>query len=119
MKTTAKFLSALVIAAATALTIPAHAAWSSRLTQPWLGRNAATLNRMSPMMLSGREVIAMNGHRIGRVVDVDRVNGTVRVRTPQGMRLNLPKAGLRNFGGDLLALNMTRRDLRDWARLQG
>ncbi len=119
MKTTAKLISALVIATATAFSAPAYAACSSQLDQPWLGSNAVLLNGMSSGMLHGREVIGMGGQRLGRVVSVNRVDGTVRVRTPGGARVTLPSAGLRSFGGDLLALNMTRRDMRDWARRQG
>ena len=119
MKTTAKLISALVIAAATAISAPAYAAWSSQLTQPWLGRNAVLLNGMSPAMLNGRDVIGMGGQRLGRVVGFSRINGTVRIRTPQGVRVNLPAAGMRKFGGDLLALNMSRRDMLNLARGQG
>lgn len=119
MKATAKLISAVVIAAATAISAPAYAAWARNLTQPWLGHNAVLLNRTSPMMLNGREVIGMGGQRLGRVVGVNRIDGTVRVRTPGGARVTLPSAGLRRFGGDVLALNMSRRDLRDWGRRLG
>ena len=119
MKTTTKLVSALVIAAATASAVPAQAAWSTRLSQPWLGHNAALLNGVSPAMLHGREVIGMNGQRLGTVVSVDRFNGSVRIRTPEGARITLPSTGLRRFGGNLFALNMTRRDLANLASRQG
>lgn len=119
MKASAILISALVIATAPIVAAPAQAAWSSQLSQPWLGHNAVLLNRMSPAMLHGRDVIAMNGHRVGTVVGMDRINGMVSIRTPQGARISLPAAGLRKFGGKLLALNMTRRELRDLARQQG
>ena len=112
MKPIAKLISALVVASAAAFTLPAQAAWSSHLGQPWLGRNAVLLNRMSPMTISGREVIGMGGQRLGRVVGFNRIDGTVRIRTREGARMTVPEAGLRSFGGDLLALNMSRRDLR-------
>lgn len=111
MKVSAKLISALIIAAATAISAPAYAAWSTQLTQPWLGRNAVLLNGMSPGMLNGRQVIGMNGHRLGTVVGVNRITNTVRVRTPGGARVTLPATGLRRFGGNLLALNMTRRNM--------
>lgn len=119
MKATAKLLSALIVAAATAFAVPAHAAWSSQLSQPWLGHNAVLLNGMSSAMLHGREVIGMGGQRLGRVVGMNRINGTVRIRTAQGARISLPTAGLRRFGGDVLALNMSRRDVLNLARRQG
>lgn len=119
MKTSAKLISAIVIAAATAFAIPAQAAWSSQLSQPWLGRNAVLLNGVSPGMLNGRQVIGMNGRRLGTVVGVNRIDGTVRIRTPQGVRIALPAAGLRRFGGNLLALNTTRRDMLNLARGRG
>jgi hypothetical protein len=118
MKASAKLVSALVIAAATAFAVPAQAAWSSQLSQPWLGHNAVLLNGVSPAMLHGRQVIAMNGHRVGTVVGMDRINGMVRIRTQQGV-ISVPAAGMRRFGGDLLALNTTRRDLLAMARRQG
>lgn len=119
MKASAILISALVIATAPIVAAPARAAWSSQLSQPWLGHNAVLLNGMSPAMLHGRQVIGMNGRRLGTVVGMDRINGTVRMRTPQGASVTLPAAGLRKFGRNLLALNMTRRDLRDLARRQG
>jgi len=119
MKTRTKLVSALVIAAATALAVPAQAAWSTQLSQPYLGHNAVLLNGVSPAMLNGREVIGMNGQRLGTVVGADRINGNVRIRTPEGARITLPSAGLRRFGGNLLALNMTRRDMINLARRQG
>lgn len=116
MKASVKFISALVIA--TAIALPAQAAWSNRLSQPWLGHNAVLLTGMSSAMLHGKEVIGMNGQRLGTVVGMDRINGTIRLRTPQG-RISIPMAGLRRFGGDLLALNMTRRDVLAMERQRG
>lgn len=111
MKASAKLVSALIIAAATAFAVPAQAAWSSQLSQPWLGHNAVLLNGMSPAMLHGRQVIAMNGRRVGTVVGMNRINGTVRIRTPQGGRFSVPTTDLRRFGPNLLALNTTGRNL--------
>lgn len=111
MNASAKLISALVVATATAFAVPAQAAWSTQLSQPWLGHNAVLVNAIPSAMLEGREVIDMNGHRLGYVLAVDRANAVVDLQTGGTAAISVPEARLRAFGGDLLALNLTRRDL--------
>jgi len=107
MKTSAKLISALVIATATAFTVPAQAQWGIHFSQPWLGRHSA--------MLTGRDVIGINGDVLGTVVSVNRLTGMARLQTPQGF-ISIPAVRLRRLGPNQLALNMSRRELRDLAR---
>jgi len=117
MKTSAKLISALVMATATAFAVPAQAIWSSHPSRAWVGRNAVTMNRLTMMM--GRDVVGIDGRHLGTVVSVDRINGMVRLRTPQGVRVSVPAWRMRRFGGNQLALNMTHREFRDMARWRG
>jgi hypothetical protein len=109
MKASTKFVAALAVA--TAIAFPARAMWSTQLSQPYLGHNAVLVEGMPSAMLEGREVIGMNGHRLGHVLAVDKANAVIDLQTSGAAAISLPEARLRAFGGDLLALNMTRRDV--------
>ena len=108
MNITAKFLPAVLLAAAMA--IPAHAAVRQTSHEMIAGMQAVNLE--------GRAVIGMNGHRLGYVLAVNQRAHSLDVQTPGGIAVTMPESRVRDFGGQLFALNMTRHDMLAMARAQ-
>ncbi len=108
MKTIARLLPVMLIA--TALAAPAHA-----VTQTGFHRE---MNDMTSSVLEGRQVIGMNGHRLGYILAVNDRTRMIELQTPGGIAVSLRESRLRFFGGDVLAPNTTRNDVLAMERRQ-
>jgi hypothetical protein len=108
MKNIAKLLPAMLIAATLAL--PAQAAV--------LHGSQSGMTAMTSRTLEGRNVIGMNGKRLGYILAVNNGTRMVELQTPGGIAVSMPESRLRLFGGEVVAINMTRGDVVAMARRQ-
>jgi len=105
MKITAKLISAVLFAAAMA--VPAYAQTSHH----------QSLN-MHSSKLEGQMVIGKNGKMLGYVLAVNDRARMIELQTPGGIAISVPEWKLREFGGQLIATNMTREDVLAMERRQ-
>lgn len=107
MNNIARLLPAMLIA--TAFAVPAHA-----LTQTGIHQGM----EMTSSLLEGRQVIGMNGHRLGYILAVNDHARMVELQTSKGIAVSMPESRLRLLGGEVFATNMTRKDLVAMERRQ-
>ena len=106
MSITAKLMPAVLLAAAMA--VPAYAQTSHKGME----------SSMHSSKLEGQMVIGKDGHMLGYVLAVNDGSRLIDMQTPGGIAISLPESRLREFGGELLALNMTRQDVLAMERSQ-
>ena len=107
MNNIARLLPAMLIA--TAFAVPAHA-----LTQTGIHQGM----EMTSSLLEGRQVIGMNGHRLGYVLAVNDHARMVELQTSKGIAVSLPESRLRSSWRGGICANMTRQDLLAMERRQ-
>jgi hypothetical protein len=73
---------------------------------------------MHSSQLEGQMVIGKDGYMLGYVLAVNDGSRLIDMQTPGGIAISLPESRLREFGGELLALNMTRQDVLAMERSQ-
>jgi len=114
MKITAKWIPAVLFAAAMA--VPAYAQTS------YNPEHQSFMRGMEPSMkssnLEGKRVIGKNGAMLGYVLAVNDHARLVDLQTPGGIAITLPESRLRMFGGQVYALNMGRHDVLAMERNQ-
>ena len=104
MKIIVKLLPALLIA--TTLAVPAHATPRSSQSVTMSGT------------LEGRNVIGMDGRRLGYILAVNDHARMVELQTPGGIAVSMPESRIHLFGGEVLVPNMTRGDVLAMERRQ-
>ena len=114
MKITAKLIPAVLFAAAMA--VPAYAQTS------YNPEHQSFMKGMQPIMrsskLEGQMVIGKNGKMLGYVLAVNDRARTIDLQTPGGIAISVPEWKLREFGGQLIATNMTHQDVLAMERSQ-
>ena len=104
MKTKATLFAALLTAAA--LAAPANA--NSLSSGSHISNSS---HMMQSSMLEGRQVIGMDGHRLGYVIAVNDRARLIELQTPGGIAVSVPESRFRAFDGQLFAINMNRNDV--------
>ena len=114
MKITAKLMPAVLLAAAMA--VPAYAQTSYNPAHQSFMKGMQPSIRSSN--LEGQTVIGKNGKMLGYVLAVNDRARMIDLQTPGGIAISVPESRLREFGGQLLAVNMTRQDVLAMERSQ-
>jgi hypothetical protein len=73
---------------------------------------------MHSSKLEGQMVIGKNGKMLGYVLAVNDRARMIELQTPGGIAISVPEWKLREFGGQLVATNMTRQDVLAMERSQ-
>ena len=114
MKITTKLMPAVLLAAA--MVVPAYAQTS------YNPDHQSFMKGMKPSMkssnLEGRMVVGKNGKMLGYVLAVNDRARMIDLQTPGGIAISMPESRLREFGGQLVAINVTRQDVLAMERSQ-